>query len=119
MPKCAGARRDCSMRWRRYDQEDSSMSAALLSAPFAAAAARVRQRLALRGWLRLLARTAAPVCVAGGVMWVGLRLWGVHDRAWWACAFLACWLLGAAAWAWLRRPTPFASLAAWDAAAGE
>src|SRR5688572_10031813 len=84
---------------------------------FADAAARVARQLAIIAGFRVLEQTAALVFASAFAAWLVLRLSGVRDEAWWALSLICVWLLGVAAYAWLRRPMPFAALAAWDRAA--
>ena len=84
---------------------------------FAEAAARVIRRLALIAGLRALSRTAAIIFGGAFAVWLALRLSGARDEAWWAFGLISAWLIGVAAFAWLRRPKPFAALATWDRAA--
>jgi len=86
--------------------------------PFRSAARRVRTRLLLCRWLVCLARTALPALALAAVAWVWLYASGWAGHAALSLALLAVWLLGAAAWAWRRRPSPAAALAEWDRRAG-
>jgi hypothetical protein len=95
------------------------MSAQSSQMPFDAAAHRAVMRLALAAFLRTLRRTALPIFAVALAAWVLIRRAGMRDDGWWAFIVIALWLLGSAVWAWLRRPEPFAALAAWDHAAGQ
>src|SRR5688500_11591354 len=90
------------------------MSARPTQKVFEEAAARVTKRLALVSGLLVLGKTAAIVFGGALAGWVVLRLSGARDEMWWAPALIAAWLVGTALFVWLRRPKPFAALAAWD-----
>ncbi|MHA3774367.1 hypothetical protein ACXR0O_22810 [Verrucomicrobiota bacterium sgz303538] len=83
---------------------------------FASAATRVASRLALVNWLRAAERTALPFSAVFTSIWLVARRAGLRDDAWWALLPIGLWLLSIAVFAWIRKPTPFAALAAWDRA---
>src|SRR5687768_554680 len=86
---------------------------------FGLAARRAVRRLVVARWLRDLAWTSVIVFPVLGALTAALWWRGtVALTAPWAGVVVALWLIGTAAWAWRRRPTPVAALAAWDARAG-
>lgn len=85
---------------------------------FRAAARRVRRRLLLTRWLGLLGRTAAPVFITATLLLIVWRLTGGRwSNPLYAGGLILVWLVGAAAWTWVRRPSDVEALAVWDARA--
>ena len=77
------------------------------------------RRLFVSQWIGWLGRTAAPVCLAAAAAALGAWLCKVeYPRAGAAAGLVATWIAATGCAAWLRRPTPMAAMARWDAQAG-
>ena len=82
---------------------------------FFRAAGRVRRRLILVAWLRLMNRTALPLFVMAAAALAAVRLLGLR----WSNVPLTLLAVGvwiALLWclAWVRRPSPVGALSVWD-----
>jgi hypothetical protein len=87
--------------------------------PFETIARKAVLRLIVAQWIAWLGRTAAIVFLAATVTAVAAWLCKIDfPRAATALGLLAAWVAVAGLLAWLRRPTPTAAMARWDAQTG-
>jgi hypothetical protein len=86
---------------------------------FHSVARQIVRRLFLRHWLETLGRTAPIVFSIAAVLAVVAWFYGLATWIGWvALPLIPFWILLAAGWSWLHRPSPATALAYWDETAG-